>query len=73
MSHATDFAVELARLIQFDNVEVAIQVVAMNFAHEEPAALVEGHRRGFADEGFGRDDFETEARGKLDAAGTLGG
>ena len=70
---AAHFAVELAGLVQFLDVVLAFEIVAVEFAHKKPAVLVPTNAGWFANERFAGDEFETEARRQLHESGALGG
>ena len=65
--------VKLSGLVQLLNVELALDIVAVQFADKEIAMRVPADAGGLADERLGGYQFQTEAGREVHEFGTLGG
>ena len=70
---APDDTVELSGLVQLLDVELALDIVAVQFADEEVAVRVPADAGGLADERLGGDQFQPEAGREVHELGTFGG
>ena len=70
---APDHLIQLTSLVQFFDVVLALQIVAVQFGDEEVASLIPTHTRGLTDQRFGGHQFQLEAWRNSKKLGTLCG
>ena len=66
-----DFLVQLSRLVQLDDVEMPLEVVAVNLADEQAALFIPGDARGVGDERLTGDQLDLQPLRKLKAPQAL--
>ena len=69
--HAAHLRIELSRLVEFLDVELAREIVSVQFGDKHPPALIPAYRRGRRDERFAGDHLHAKTIRQLERRGAL--